>query len=242
MRKSAHKLARANLDPSTADMQRTLRQFIELLHACGFKDQYIQHALCSASRKGRKVSGNAAAKSRVPHNAGHLLTLWFQTPALLDSKGYPRPLPLTGNTHSLESLAASIAGAESAVPVVRYLRRVKGIRETRAGWVPTSRKLLVDRDPAAAAWHGFHSIAGLLKTIDHNVKTRTSANRRFESRVFSGPISIAQKKQINRVARELGDEFLSRLDRVMRSTEETGLRTKGTCRVGVGAYFYETIA
>jgi cytochrome oxidase assembly protein ShyY1 len=123
--------------------------------------------------------------------------------------------------------------------VIAYLRRIRGIQETQRGWVPTHRKLRVDRDPFGAAWHGLQSVAGMLRTIDHNVRAGKKADRNFEGRVQSRSIEAAAMPKIHRTARRLGDEYLARLDRLMRSAETTSKQRFQRARLGVGAYFYQ---
>lgn len=229
----------ARSSPELPNLHDSVRQFVRLLHACGFSDRDIRDAFKRAQKSHTRRAPSKTTDPAVVFAAAHVLTQWFQTPTLLGPKGQPKAVPLLGAGPTIESIIRSIVGEPMTKGVIAYLRRIRGIQKTQRGWVPTHRKLRVDRDPFGAAWHGLQSVAGILRTIDHNVRAGKKADRNFEGRVQSRSLDAAAIPQIHRTARRLGDEYLARLDRLMRSAETTSKRRSQRTRLGVGAYFYQ---
>lgn len=81
-----------------------------VLAACGYDRREIDHAMRRAlARTPFRKTTRSRIDAEFVADAPHVLTLWFQDPALLQSNGRPRPLPLSGTTLSVESLVYRLA-------------------------------------------------------------------------------------------------------------------------------------
>lgn len=235
--KSSRRIGRPRAAPPA--LRDAIDQLVRLLLACGIDKRVIRQSLAASLARRPAAKGNhAAADPAILIAASQVLTLWYQSPHTLAPSGLPKALPLSGREESLTALAGQTIDATHAKAVTQYLRRVRAIRRSGHRWKPTGRTLLVDRDIAGAAWHGLHSVAGLLSTINQNVQS-PKQDRRFEARVHSGPLTARAARQIRRRARTQGDAFLARLDRDMQSAKTRTMPSTSKLRIGVGAYYYE---
>lgn len=209
-----------------------------VLAACGYDRRDIDHTMRRAlARTPFRKTTRSRINAEFVADAPHVLTLWFQDPALLQSNGRPRPLPLAGTTGSVESLVHRLARPHDAKTMVQYLRRVGGIKAVKGGWIPANRFLLF-KDPVGSAVQALEGTLGYLRTSRRNIARRRLAPW-FEARLTSQPLPHRSHRRVDRLVRQWGHNYLAAMDRRLAALQDPTAPKSKTVRVGIGTYFYE---
>ena len=229
---------RPRTPPRQAD--EALQRLVGLLAACGYARSDIQAAATRALRgMPRTNPKRPALEAEFVGDAPHVITLWFQDPALLNAKGHPKPLPLHGAGLTLESLVRRLGRPQDPKLLTRYLRRIGGIRKVPGGWVPVNRYLYFKDRSVGGAVHALEGTLGYLRTSHRNVSRRRGQSPWFEARVTSRPISRKNLPHVDRLVRQLGHDYLATLDRRLTALEKRNPGPDAQIRVSIGSYYYE---
>ena len=124
-------------------MRRQSRDLFAISPRCGCTPQHIAQEVLKACRQvPRSWAQTPKAAVSEMDAAAHVLTLWFQDPAYLDSKGNPQPLRLRGGERSLEALARQVDPKLDVDKILAHLMRRPVLRRSGARYLPRDRVLM----------------------------------------------------------------------------------------------------
>jgi hypothetical protein len=178
-----------------------------------------------------------AARPNYVADLSHVIARWHSDTQYLNSRGSPLALPLNGRGPSLHSLIRRVLPAENTEAVVRSLLELKGIRRRGQVYAPTDRHLTYTRQPISALAHGLTSLLGMLRTVEHNIKS-PRARRLFERTAINPRLPVAELPSFHRRFTELAGDFIWSIDGDMRRREEKHAKGRRT-RLGVGIFAFE---
>jgi hypothetical protein len=176
----------------------------------------------------------------IPYFTGlsHIIAHWYSDPAFRGPDGEPLKIPLRGRGPTLANLIRRLFPYQDVTRVTQSLLRAKAIQRRGRLYVPTERYLRLREDLPSVHVHGLMALAGMLRTVQHNIAAGDPARTLLERSAMNPYIPVRALPEIHqRIKREVM-ALLWKLDGYLRSREvEPG--TEATTHVGVGAYAYE---
>ena len=168
----------------------------------------------------------------------HIVAHWYSDPAFRGPDGQPLKIPLRGRGPSLTRLIRRLFPRQDVGSVTRSLLRADAIQRRGSLYAPTGRSVMLTRDLPSVHAHGLMALAGMLRTVQHNIASGDPAATLLERSAGNPYIPVRALPEIHqRIKREV-TALLWKLDGYLRSFEvEPG--TEATTRVGVGAYAFE---
>jgi Family of unknown function (DUF6502) len=178
---------------------------------------------------------SAADPRRRAHVAdlSHVIARWHKTAEYLDARGKPRALALRARGPCLRALIARVLPDANPSVVVRWLMRLKAIRQVGTRYVPTSRYVLWNEDLPAGRWHELTTLLGLLRTVDHNLSGTGPAL--LERSAINPNYPVSKLASIHRYLKVQAGEVLGACDDRMARDE---LKVQGGERRRLGVAFF----
>jgi Family of unknown function (DUF6502) len=219
--------------------QDVLRQTLAILVQTG-------HSPRELTRMFRDLSRTLAEPDRpfdpqaMPYVTGlsHIVAHWYSDPAFRDAAGLPRRIPLRGRGPCLANLIRRLFPHQDVTQVTQSLLRANAIRRRGRLYAPTDRYIELRRDLVGVHVHGLMALAGMLRTVQHNIAAGDSVETLLERSAMNPYIPVRALPEIHRRIKREVTALLWKLDGYLRSWEvEPGTET--TTHVGVGAYAYE---
>jgi hypothetical protein len=178
--------------------------------------------------------------SVIPYVAGltHIVAHWYSDPAFRGPDGRPLKIPLRGRGPNLANLIRRLFPDQDVTRVTQSLLRANAIQRRGRLYVPTARYVAFTGDLHSVHVHGLMSIAGMLRTVQHNIASEEPSQTLLEGAATNPYVPVRALPEIHRRIRREVTALLWKLDGYLRSWEvEPG--TEATTHVGVGAYVYE---
>ena len=176
----------------------------------------------------------------IPYVAGlpHIVAHWYSDPAFRGPDGQPLRIPLRGRGPTLAGLIRRIFPHQDVTRVTESLLRANAIQRRGRLYGPTDRYVALTRDLSSVHVHGLMSVAGMLRTVRHNIASGDPSATLLERSAKNPCIPVRALPEIHRRIKREMNALLWKLDGYLRSWEvEPG--TEPTTHVGVGAYAYE---
>lgn len=237
-RRALRRAARAR--PSTVDGRpaQAIGHFINVLGRWGCTGRDIKRAVswwCD-----NKLPRSWAQRARLAPSAidaaAHVLTLWFQDPAYVDTRGRPRPLPLQGRDRSVKALAREADPRVDPEETVRQLFRQKTLRRVGTRYKPRGRVLHVRSNGTAHHARNFDVLEAMLGVLDHNSRPRRRTAGRFEQIAVNTCIPVRAAKAVEERFRRQGTRFLVQSDDHLDIVARGRRKGERTMRLGIGIY------
>jgi hypothetical protein len=176
----------------------------------------------------------------IPYVTGlsHIVAHWYSDPAFRGPDGRPLKIPLRGRGPNLAKLVRRLFPHQDVSEVAQSLVRANAVQRRGRHFTPTDRFVELTRDLSSVHVHGLMSLAGMLRTVQHNIASRDANNTLLERSAMNPYIPVRALPEIHRRIKREVTALLWKLDGYLRSWEvEPG--TEATTHVGVGAYAYE---
>lgn len=176
----------------------------------------------------------------IPYITGlsHIVAHWYSDPAFRGADGEPLNIPLRGRGPTLANLIRRLFPNQDVARVAQSLLRADAIRRRGRLYIPTNRYVALARDLPSVHVHGLMALAGMLRTVQHNLVSGDPAKTLLERSAHNPYIPVRALPEIHRRIKREVMALLWKLDGYLRSWEvEPG--TEATTHVGVGAYAYE---
>ena len=176
----------------------------------------------------------------IPYVTGlsHIIAHWYSDPAFRGADGRPLKIPLRGRGPSLASLIRRLFPHQEVTQITRSLLRASAIERRGRLYAPKDRFVELTRDLPSVHVHGLMSLAGMLRTVHHNITRADPGSTLLERSTQNPSIPVRALPEIHRRIKREVTALLWKLDGYLRSWEvEPG--TEATTHVGVGAYAYE---
>ena len=176
----------------------------------------------------------------IPYVTGlsHIVAHWYSDPAFRGPDGRPLKIPLRGRGPNLAKLVRRLFPHQDVSEVAQSLVRANAVQRRGRHFTPTDRFVELTRDLSSVHVHGLMSLAGMLRTVQHNIASRDASNTLLERSAMNPYIPVRALPEIHRRIKREVTALLWKLDGYLRSWEvEPG--TEATTHVGVGAYAYE---
>jgi hypothetical protein len=176
----------------------------------------------------------------IPYVTGlsHIIAHWYSDPAYRGGDGQPLKIPLRGRGPCLADLIRRLFPGQDAAVVARSLVRINAIQRRGRLYFPTDRCVAFTRDLSSVHVHGLMSLAGILRTVQHNISSGDPKATLLERSAVNPRVPVRALPEIHRRIKREITAVLWKLDGYLRSWEvEPG--TEATTRLGVGAYAFE---
>ena len=176
----------------------------------------------------------------IPYVAGlpHIVAHWYSDPNFRGPDGQPRRIPLHGRGPTLTHLIRRLFPHQDVRRVTESLLRANAIQRRGRLYLPTDRYVAFTQDLSSVHVHGLMSLAGMLRTVRHNIASGDPAETLLERSTKNPCIPVRALPEIHRRIKREVTALLWKLDGYLRSWEvEPG--SEATTHVGVGAYAYE---
>ena len=228
--------------PSTLEgrAQEAVARFVRVLARCGCTPQHIAQEVLKACRR---VPSSWAQTPRAAVSemdaAAHVLTLWFQDPTYLDSKGNPQPLRLRGGERSLEALARQVDPKLDVDKILAHLLRRAVLRRSGARYLPRDRVLMFRGSGPPYHARSLRALVAMLSTLEHNARPRRSAPGWYEVFALNAHVPASALSAFDRWLRRHGNRLLEQADGKLHSHEQKRRKGERTVRMGVGIYQFE---
>jgi Family of unknown function (DUF6502) len=176
----------------------------------------------------------------IPYITGlsHIVAHWYSDPAFRGADGRPLKIPLRGRGPNLSNLIRRLFPHQEVAQIVRSLVRANAVQRRGRHFVPTDRYVGLTRDLVSVHVHGLSALAGMLRTVQHNIASQDPNSTLLERSAMNPYIPVRALPEIHRRIKREVTALLWKLDGYLRSWEvEPG--TEATTHLGVGAYAYE---
>ena len=219
--------------------QDVLKQALTILVQTG-------HSPSDLTRMVRNLCSTLAEPDRpfdpgvIPYVAGlpHIVAHWYSDPAFRGSDGQPLRIPLRGRGPTLSALIRRLFPHQDVARVTESLLRANAIQRRGRLYGPTDRYVALTQDLSSVHVHGLMSVAGMMRTVQHNIASGDPAATLLERSAKNPYIPVRALPEIHRRIKREMNAILWKLDGYLRSWEvDPG--TEPTTHVGVGAYAYE---
>ena len=226
------------LDPAAEE---AIERFARVMAQCGYGAPAVRKFFeaAMASSGGRTKRGRAAQRLRELPDAPHLVTLWCSTPDYVDERGTPRRLPARGPGPSVESLARRVNRSFDLDEVLRYLLRTRTVRKVGGAYALNRRWILLRGVSGPSYGRVIRELAGMLRTLEHNLSAETDAQSWFEFTAENPRFPVSQLPAFDRRLRRVGLGCLRKLDVFMRECEAERDPTEPTVWLGVGMHRFQ---
>ena len=219
--------------------QDVLRQALTILVQTGHSPRDLTRmvrTLCSALAEPDRPFDPGV----IPYVAGlpHIVAHWYSDPAFRGPDGQPLRIPLRGRGPTLAGLIRRLFPHQDVTRVTESLLRANAIQRRGRLYGPTDRYVALTGDLSSVHVHGLMSVAGMLRTVQHNIASGDPSATLLERSAKNPYIPVRALPEIHRRIKREMNALLWKLDGYLRSWEvEPG--TEPTTHVGVGAYAYE---
>jgi hypothetical protein len=219
--------------------QDVLKQALTILVQTG-------HSPSDLTRMVRNLCSTLAEPERpfdpgvIPYVAGlpHIVAHWYSDPAFRGPDGQPLRIPLRGRGPTLAGLIRRLFPHQDVTRVMQSLLRANAIQRRGRLYGPTDRYVALTRDLPSVHVHGLMSVAGMLRTVQHNIASGDPSATLLERSAKNPYIPVRALPEIHRRMKREMTALLWKLDGYLRSWE-VAPGTEPTTHVGVGAYAYE---
>jgi len=169
-----------------------------------------------------------------------VMAYWNSDSRFKDARGRPLKIPLRsrGGAPSLESLVRRVFASEDLTRVVKSLLKVGAIRRQGRLYESKERFLSLTRDPPAVHLHTILAVAGMLRTVRHNIATEGNTPTLLERSAQVPGIPVRVLPEIHARAKREFDALLWKFDSYVRTFEVAPESEPTTC-FGLGVYAYE---
>lgn len=227
------------VSPSTMDARakEAVGRFVRVLGRCGCTPQDIaQEALKACRQIPKSWAQTAKAVVSEMYAAAHVLTLWFQDPAYLDSKGNPRPLRLRGAERSLEALARQVDPKLDVDKILAHLLRRPVLRRNGARYLPRDRVLMLRGSGPPHHARSLGALVAMLSTLEHNSRPRRSTPGWYEVAAVNARVPVSAIPAFERWLRRHGNRLLVEADGKLHGYEQKRRKGERTVYIGAGIY------
>jgi hypothetical protein len=176
----------------------------------------------------------------IPYVAGltHIVAHWYSDPAFRGPDGQPLKIPLRGRGPSLANLIRRLFPHQDITRVKQSLLDANAVQRRGRLYFPTDRYVSFTQDRQSVHVHGLMSVAGMLRTVQHNIASGDPAKTLLEGSATNAYIPVRALPEIHRRIKREVTALLWKIDGYLRSWEvEPG--SEPTTHVGVGGYVYE---
>ena len=226
--------------PSTLDAraQEAVARFVRVLARCGCTPQHIaQEVLKACRRVPRSWAQTPKAAVSEMDAAAHVLTLWFQDPTYLDSKGNPQPLRLRGGERSLEALARQVDPKLDVDKILAHLLRRAVLRRSGARYLPRDRVLMFRGSGRPIPCP---KPTGAGRDVEH-VGTQQPARDAqrlagIEGFAVNARVPVSAISAFDRWLRRHGNRLLEQADGKLHGYEQKRRKGERTVHIGAGLY------
>lgn len=216
-----------------------LKQALTILVQTGHSPRHLtrifQNHCRSLTEPERPFDPNA-----IPYVAGlpHIVAHWYSDPAFRAPNGQPLRIPLRGRGPTLANLIRRLFPYQDVARVTQSLLRANAIQRRGRLYAPTDRYVSYQRDLQSVHVHGLMALAGMLRTVRHNIASEDPADTLLERSANNMHIPVRALPEIHRRIKREVTALLWKLDGYLRSFEvEPG--TEPTTHVGIGGYAFE---
>lgn len=219
--------------------QEVLEQTLAILVQTGHSPRELARMfreLCRSSDEPKRPFDPGA----IPYVAGlpHIIAHWYSDPGFRGADGQPLRIPLRGRGPTLANLIRRLFPHQDVNRVTHSLLRANAIQRRGRLYLPTNRFVVLTKDLATVHVHGLMSVAGMLRTVRHNIASGSPEQTLLERSTQNPHIPVRALPEIHRRIKREVTALLWKLDGYLRSWEvEPG--AEPTAHVGVGAYAYE---
>ena len=225
--------------PSTfdADAREAATSFVRVLARRGYTPQDIGAEVLRACRRiPRSWAQTAKVAVSQIDAAGHVLTLWFQDPAYLDSMGNPQPLSLRGADLSIEALARRVDAELDVEEILSHLLRRSVLRRNGTRYLPRSRVLMFRGSGASYHARSMQALVAMLSTLERNSRPGHSTPVLFERFAANVRVPVGAVAAFDRWLHRNGNRLLEQADAKLHAYERKRRKGERTIRLGVGVY------
>ncbi len=226
--------------PLDAAAQEAIDRFARVMARCG----YAAHAVAQAF-EGAMAAIHGKTKRRRPTglrelpDAAHLVTFWCLSPDYVDEQGTPYPLAARGPGRSLEGLVRRVNRSLDLDEVLRYLVRTQTVRKVGRTYALNRRWILLRGVSGPTHSRMIRGLAGMLRTLEHNLSAETDAQSWFEFTAENPRFPVSQLPAFDRRLRRVGLGCLRKLDVFMQQCEAERDPTEPTVWLGVGMHRFQ---
>lgn len=169
-----------------------------------------------------------------------VMAYWNSDSRFKDARGRPLKIPLRarGGAPSLESLVRRVFPNEDLTRVAKSLLKVGAIRRQGRLYESRERFLSLTKDPPAVHLHTILAVAGMLRTVRHNIATEGTVPTLLERSAQVPCIPVRVLPEIHARAKREFDALLWKFDSYVRTFEVEADSEPTTC-FGLGVYAYE---
>jgi Family of unknown function (DUF6502) len=225
--------------PSALDAgaQEAVARFVRVLARCRCTPQQIAQEVLKACRQvpSSWAQTPKAAVSEMDA-AAHVLTLWFQDPAYLDSKGNPQPLRSHGGERSLEALARQVDPKLDVDKILAHLLRRAVLRRSGPLYLPRDRVLMFRGSGPPYHARSLRALVAMLGTLEHNARPRRSTPGWYEVFAVNARVPLSAIPEFDRWLRRHGDRLLEQADGKLHGYEQKRREGERTVHIGAGLY------
>jgi hypothetical protein len=236
-RQAPNRSHRASPPALDARAQEVVARFVRVLARCGCTPQHIAQEVLKACRR---VPSSWAQPSKAAVSemdaAAHVLTLWFQDPAYLDSKGNPQPLRLRGGERSLQALARQVDPKLDVDKILAHPLRRAVLRRSGARYLPRDRMLMFRGSGRPSHARSLRALLAMLRTLEHNARPRRSTPGWYEVFAVNARVPVSAVAEFDRWLRRHGNRLLEQADGKLHGYEQKRRKGERTVRAGAGLY------
>jgi hypothetical protein len=173
---------------------------------------------------------------------GELLTAWHQTPEYLDNLGNPLPILMRTGHRSFRRLADKTVPNMDPKTLLSELERIGAVSIDGNGYIRVHvRSLPVYEDKHLAIQHTLISLDSFIRTLRHNLNSRTANSDQLFHRVaWNGDLGAREIPKLKIRVKKHGQSFLESCDNwMMRRTKSSGHssgRKRKRAQVFIGVY------
>jgi Family of unknown function (DUF6502) len=230
----SHRASRSTLEAHACE---AIARSVRVLARCGCTpEQIAQEVLKACRRIPRSWAQTPKAAVSEMDAAAHVLTLWFQDPAYLDSKGNPQPLRLRGGERSLEALARQVDPKLDVNKILAHLLRRAVLRRSGARYLPRDRVLMFRGSGAPYHARSIQTMVSMLSTLEHNSRPGRSTPGWFERFAANARVPISAVSAFDRWLLRHGNRLLEQADAKLHAYERKRRKGEHTVHIGAGLY------
>ncbi|GJM08655.1 MAG: hypothetical protein DHS20C11_09310 [Lysobacteraceae bacterium] len=180
------------------------------------------------------------------HRAGRVLSAWANEPEYQDRYGQPRVIPIEGDTLSFEHLVAQHSGGTTVKSVLDEVLRVAAVERLDDGQLRLLRPFYLT-ETSSGDEQNLHvlglSTESLINTIGHNIEP--DQDEPFFQRLvlddgFDPSVLPTLRAQLRRRGQTLANEVDGFLAGIKTVAAEKADNVRGSARVGMGIYYFES--
>ena len=226
--------------PLDAAAQEAIARFARVMARCGYAANAVAQAFeaAMAAIHGKTKRRRSTGLRELP-DAAHLVTFWCLSPDYVDEQGTPYALAARGPGRSLEGLVRRVNRSLDLDEVLRYLVRTQTVRKVGRTYALNRRWILLRGVSGPTHSRMIRGLAGMLRTLEHNLSAETDAQSWFEFTAENPRFPVSQLTAFDRRLRRVGLGCLRKLDVFMQQCEAERDPTEPTVWLGVGMHRFQ---